>query len=77
MKEKLTFNDIRPFIDGDPIAIFKDGWDEEDIIYEDTPIFDEEKYQNFIEEYGDVPIRCISTCENTGWYDWINIAILI
>lgn len=77
MKEKLTFNYIRPLIDGDPVAIFKDGWGEKDIIYEDTLTFDEEKYQNFIEEYGDIPIRCVSTCENTDCSDWINIAILI
>ena len=76
MKE-LTFNDIRPLIDGDPVAIFKDGWAEKNIVYEDTPTFDEERYQNFIKKYGDTPIRCISTCENTDCSDWINIAILI
>jgi adenylosuccinate synthase len=77
MKEKLTFNDIRPLIDGDPVAIFKDGWGEEDIVYEDTLTYDDEKYQNFIKEYGDVPIRCISTSVNTTDCEWINIAILI
>ena len=46
MKEKLTFNDIRPLIDGDPVAIFKDGWGEEDLVYEDSLTYDEEKYQN-------------------------------
>lgn len=76
MKE-LTFNDIWSLIEYDPIAIFKGGWSKKNIVYEDTPTFDEEKYQNFIEEYGDVPIRCISTCENTECPDWTNIAILI
>ena len=77
MKEKLTFNDIRPLIDGDPVAIFKDGWGEEDLVYEDSLTYDEEKYQNFIKKYGDVPIRCISTSVNMNDFDWINIAILI
>ncbi len=77
MKEKLTFNDIRPIIDGDPVAIFKDGWAEKNIVYEDMFTYDDEKYQNFIKKYGDIPIRCISTCENTDCSDWINIAILI
>lgn len=77
MKDKLTFNDIRPLIDGDPVAIFKDGWGEADIVYEDTLTYDDEKYQNFVKEYGDTPIRCISTSVNTTDCEWINIAILI
>ena len=77
MEEKITFNDIRLLIEGDPVAIFKGGWGEADIVYEDAPIFDEEKYQNFIKEYGDDPIRCISTSVNTIDCEWMNIAILI
>jgi hypothetical protein len=77
MKEKLTFNDIRPLIDGDPVAIFKDGWKEENLVYEDSLTYDDEKYQNFVKKYGDTPIRCISTSINTDDFDWTNIAILI
>lgn len=78
MKEKLTVNDIRHLIDGDPIAIFKDGWDEEGgCIYEDTPTFDQEKWEEMIKKYGDCPVRCISTSVNTTNPDWLNIAILI
>ena len=77
MKEKLTFNDIRPLIDGDPIVVFKGGWGEEDIVYEDSFSFNDKKYQDFVKEYGNIPIRCISTCKNTGYSYLTNIAILI
>ena len=74
MKEKLTFNDIRPLIDGDPIIVFKDGWDEKDIIYKSGLISDNDKeYDNFVERHGDTAVRCISTY----YSKWPNIAILI
>ena len=77
MKEKLTFNDIRPLIDGDPIMVFKDGWREENIVYGDSFVPNDEEYQDFIKKYGDTPIKRISTYENTDYSDWTNIAILI
>ena len=74
MKEKLTFNDIRPLIDGDPIIVFKDGWGEEDIVYRDDLISNNDKeYEDFVEKYGDTTVRCISTY----YSKWANIAILI
>ena len=74
MKEKLTFNDIRPLIDGDPIIVFKDGWDEKDIIYKDNLFSDNDKeYEDFVEKYGNIAVRCISTY----YSKWANIAILI
>ena len=77
MKEKLTFNDIRPLIDGDPIVVFKDGWAEKYIVYADSFVPNDEEYQDFIKKYGNTPIRCISTYENIDYSDWTNIAILI
>ena len=77
MKEKLTFNDIRPLIDGDPILVFKDGWGEENIVYGDSFAPNDEEYEDFVKKYGDTPVRCISTRENTDYSDWTNIAILI
>ena len=42
MKEKFTFNDIRPFlIAGEPIVVFKGGWKEENVVYEDSLIYDD------------------------------------
>lgn len=74
MKEKLTFNDIRPLIDGDPIIVFKDGWDEKDIIYKSDLVSDNDKeYEDFVEKYGNIAVRCISTY----YSKWPNIAILI
>lgn len=78
MKEKFTFNDIRPFlIAGEPIVVFKGGWKEENVVYEDSLIYDDKKYQNFIKKYGDAPIKCISTSVNINDLDWTNIAFLI
>jgi hypothetical protein len=78
MKEKITFNDIRHLlIAGEPIVVFKDGWGEANIVYKDTPTYDKEKYQNFIKEYGDTPIRCIFTSVNINDCEWTDIAFLI
>ena len=53
MKEKLTVNDIRPLIDGDPILVFKDGWGEENIVYGDSFDPNDEEYEDFVKKYGD------------------------
>lgn len=77
MVYEITLERLLLHIDGDPIAVYKDGWDEEDCIYEDTPTFDQEKCEEMIRKYGGCSVRCISTSVNTTNPDWLNIAILI
>ena len=77
MVYEITLERMLLHINGDPIAIYKGGWDEKECVYEDTPTFDQEKFEEMLKKYGDYPVRCISTSVNTTDPEWINIAFLI
>ena len=77
MVYEITLGRMLLHIDGDPIAIYKNGWGEEDCVYEDTPTFDQEKFEEILRKYEDCPVKCISTSVNATDPEWINIAFLI